>query len=309
LFISSPSYTIYKQYDTAPDFVGFIKAVSNEEDGYIELSIVPKEELMPLEKGEEKDCGKQLAGMFLILRASAESDYKVWEEVYSFEIKDPVNIQDVGIVYRDFLAIPGMSYKYGIKKYNNFEIFTKVKESNAVLAKYSHIYLYDGTRQLKFNFNPSISSIKQNILETKHNTLGRQYPIFMKNGILNFKEFQLTALNSYLSDENFQFIEGAELYKYVDEKDVIGIDNEENSTYIAVKDKNGNNIAFKKENINIDRYILPYNTNSSYSKYAVEKKYRDEVESFLINGKPKLYKSITEGGLIVRTSEVSFSPN
>jgi hypothetical protein len=71
------------------------------------------------------------------------------------------------------------------------------------LVKYDHIYLYDGERQLKLNFNPQISSVKRNILETKHNTLGRKYPIFMRSGILDFKEFQLTALISYLSDNDF----------------------------------------------------------------------------------------------------------
>lgn len=303
LIAVSPSYQIYKQYDAAIEFKGKVQAVSNEEDGYVELSIIPR---------NEGDKIEDFEGAFLILRASADTNYSVWEEVYSTVFEKPgETLGDGKIVYKDFLAVPGMSYKYGIKKYNNQGIFTLTQESNPVLVKYDHIYLYDGERQLKFNFNPQISSVKRNILETKHNTLGRKYPIFMRSGILNFKEFQLTALISYLSDNDFQFVENKELMKYVDESELI------NTTWGPLFNEKGEEIVkeYYKNNNKIYHHLLkeqrtyPKNTNSTYSNFAVEKKYREEVENFLTNGKPKFYKSTTEGGLIIKTSEVSFSPN
>jgi hypothetical protein len=75
------------------------------------LSIIPRNEEEKIEEFE---------GAFLILRASADTNYSVWEEVYSTVFENPTESLGEGkVVYKDFLAIPGMSYKYGIKKYNN----------------------------------------------------------------------------------------------------------------------------------------------------------------------------------------------
>jgi hypothetical protein len=100
-------------------------------------------------------------------------------------------------------------------------------------------------------------------------------------------------------------VENRELMKYVDENELI------NTTW----GPSGSKEEYYKNNNKIYHNLLkeqrayPKSTNLTYSNFAIEKKYREEVENFLINGKPKLYKSTAEGGLIVKTSEVSFTPN
>lgn len=51
-----------------------------------------------------------------------------------------------------------------------------------------------------------------------------------------------------------------------------------------------------------DTYISMYD-------YSYEKEFRNEVMKFLYDGKPKLFKSPTEGNVMVRLMEVSFTPN
>ena len=67
------------------------------------------------------------------------------------------------------------------------------------------MYLSDGDRQLRIRFNPKVSSIKNTILESKMDTIGGKYPFVFRNGSVNYKEFPISGLLSYLTD-------GAELF-------------------------------------------------------------------------------------------------
>jgi hypothetical protein len=66
--------------------------------------------------------------------------------------------------------------------------------------------LYDGKRQLKIKYNPKIGAIKETMLETKTNTLGGKYPFFFRNGNVAYKEFSISGLVSYHTDEEELFI-------------------------------------------------------------------------------------------------------
>ena len=87
------------------------------------------------------------------------------------------------------------------------EITSKIypKEKISTTLDFEHCYLFDGERQLKIKYNPKISSIKDTILETKTNTIGSRYPFFFRNGDVKFKEFTISGLLSYLSDEEGLF--------------------------------------------------------------------------------------------------------
>lgn len=49
-------------------------------------------------------------------------------------------------------------------------------------------------------------------------------------------------------------------------------------------------------------------TSQSDENIFLERKFRDLVMSWLSDGKPKLYRSETEGNMIVMVSNVSFTP-
>jgi hypothetical protein len=78
--------------------------------------------------------------------------------------------------------------------------------SNEIIANFEHSFLYDGERQLKIKYNPKVSSFKDTLLEQKTNTLGGKYPFFFRNGNVRYKEFPISGMISYLSDEEELFL-------------------------------------------------------------------------------------------------------
>jgi hypothetical protein len=53
-----------------------------------------------------------------------------------------------------------------------------------------------------------VSTYKPTILENKIETIGSKYPFIFRNGNVNYKEFALSGLLSYLSDEDELFLTG-----------------------------------------------------------------------------------------------------
>jgi hypothetical protein len=66
-----------------------------------------------------------------------------------------------------------------------------------VYADFEYAFLYDGERQLKIKFNPKVTSLKIDVLETKTNTIGSKYPFIFRNGQVYYKEFSISGLISH----------------------------------------------------------------------------------------------------------------
>ena len=90
----------------------------------------------------------------------------------------------------------GITYKYCIREYNSFGLYTQRILSEPVVADFEDMFLYDGKRQLKIRFNPKMSSFKATKLEQKLDTIGSKYPFIFKNGIVDYKEFPISGLIS-----------------------------------------------------------------------------------------------------------------
>jgi len=73
------------------------------------------------------------------------------------------------------------------------------------------MFLFDGKRQLKIKFNPAVSSFKNDILESKIDTIGGKYPFIFRNGVVNYKEFPISGLISYFMDDQEYFIKKSDL--------------------------------------------------------------------------------------------------
>ena len=68
-------------------------------------------------------------------------------------------------------------------------------------------FLYDGNKQLKIKYNPKVSSLKINLLESKIDTIGSRYPYIFRNGNVYYREFPISGLISCLMDEENLFID------------------------------------------------------------------------------------------------------
>jgi hypothetical protein len=90
-------------------------------------------------------------------------------------------------------------------------LYSTRKLSNIIFSDFEDAFLYDGERQLKIRYNPKLGNIKTNLSESKVDTIGYKYPFFFRNSEINYKEFTISGLLSFLGDEKFFFISKDEL--------------------------------------------------------------------------------------------------
>ena len=198
---SSPKYRITQQSTIAPEVEADLVATMNEENGYVNLQLIGKKDKDGIEK-----VG---TGTFLICRASSEDNYGSWSEIDRFALfgETPSSHH-----WKDFTVQHGFTYIYSLQQYNKeYQIYSNRMLSNEIVANFEHSFLYDGKRQLKIKYNPKVTSFKDTILEQKTNTLGGKYPFFFRNGNVRYKEFPISGLISYLSDEEELFLTNDDL--------------------------------------------------------------------------------------------------
>lgn len=267
----SHNYSILQKKSIPAEISASIKGQVNQENGCIDLYLV----------GEpDKDGYEKLAnGDFLLCRAASSNNY-IWENVYKFSLRTE---QPSRFLWRDYTVEQGVTYKYSIQQYNSSNLYSERIISNSVAADFEDSFLYDGERQLKIKFNPKINSFKTDILENKIETIGSKYPFIFRNGNVNYKEFPISGLISYKMDDNSLFLKKSEL-----ELDTI------------LDSQNFSLNSFSKKRIETTD-MVPYNI------YA-ERVFKIEVLNWLNNGKPKLFKSPSEGNFIVQLLGVSLSP-
>lgn len=148
------------------------------------------------------------------------------------------------------------------------------RPSSAVVCYFEDSFLSDKEKTLRLKFNTKISSIKNTLLESKMDTIGSQHPFIFRNGKVKYKEFPINSLLTYWTKDE----EIAE------------------SKRKSTSDTNTESIpAFPTTNL----------TNENYCE---ERKYKLEILEWLNNGKPKLFRSPSEGNYIVRLLNVSLTP-
>lgn len=223
----------------------------DREEGYVDIILSIK---------------KTAVGQYYLLRSSSEDNFKTWNKVLNFELQR--RSTDVNL-WKDMTVKHGVKYKYAVQQYNNGGIRSNRLESEEIQADFEHAFLYDGERQLKIKFNPKVTSFKTALMETKVDTIGNKYPFIFRNGNVGYKEFPISGLISFLSDENKMFSLETEDF-YDDEMSF-------------QTDLTGNNIY-------------------------TERDFKLKALDWLNNGQPKLFKSPTEGNYIVRLMNVSLSP-
>lgn len=200
LTVKSNRYRIMQKESIDPDIRVDIIAKNYPDNGYIEVSL----------KGHKDEVGVEynVTGSFVIKRASNLDDYSKWDTILYFKANGKTPSK---WTWKDFSIQHGLTYKYAIQQFNDAGLYSNKIMSNEVYASFEDSFLWDGKRQLKLRFNPKISSFKTNILETKTDTIGSQYPFIFRNGYVNYKEFPISGLISYHMDEEELFISKDEL--------------------------------------------------------------------------------------------------
>ena len=176
----------------------------------------------------------------------------------------------------DYTVESGVWYKYGAQRKNEKGDRGILILANPVMIILDDIFLTRSKMQFKVKFDPSISSFKYNYLEAKTDTLGSKYPFFKRNGNVKYRQFSIQGLITAWCDEQGVFLNKNNIYgDFVDDYN---------------KYNQENNIT-------------------EYRDYVYEKEFRDKIIDFLYANDVKLFRSPTEGNILIRLMNISFTPN
>lgn len=212
------------------------------------------------------------SGDFIISRACSKDGY-VWEDFKYFSLASE---QPDKKYFMDYTVEQGFTYRYAIQQYNANGVYSNRQLSNDIVVDFEDCFLYDGKKQLRIRFNPKVTNFKNDLAETKTETIGSQYPFIFRNGKVQYKEFGISGLISYKMDdvETFGTLED------------LGITSNIDSIY-------SNQVT----------------TNFTGYNISAERQFKLQVLEWLTNGQPKVFRSPTEGNYIVRLMNASLAPN
>ena len=262
--------------------------------GGVKLSLTTEHEAIDTNTGEKvitKDT-TLYNGKFRILRSDSHSKYKTWDEIFSFELHGEHLDR---ALFNDFTIEQNTGYRYALQQYNQKLVSNKLL-SKIIHIDYEDIYLSDEDHLLRVCFNPNISTFKPTILESKLETIGSKYPYMFRNGIVNYKEFAITGLISYLMDSDNVFLPYEEsIFQFVEKEP-------RTNTRSKIGVKPPEEFDTNKDSINL---VL---TDLTGQNIQYERDFKLKVLNWLTNGQPKLLRTPTEGNYIVRLTGVSLSP-
>lgn len=253
-----------------------------------------------------------LGGKYVLIRSSSKTNFAVWEDLQFFNF---VKFSG-GPVYRDFTIESGVRYKYALQRVDSQGFRSSPLPAPSlnepVQVDFEYSYLMRDGIQLRLMFNHQVSSFKHTTLTNKQDTLGGKYPKLARNGNAYYAEFPIKGLISFRMDPSYTFMHLDDNgFTYKDEvvipREKFESDAVERAAYIGV---NGNNEPIPEAKVLETNYnSLTIDGNLTDNNIYVERKFREKVEEFLNDFTYKLYRSPTEGNIVVVLHNVSLTPN
>lgn len=214
-------------------------------------------------------------GTLYVRRSSSLSQFKNWEIIREQTVADSIDLEIV-----DNTIGSGIWYRYYVQLENTVGGLTRLYYSEKFFPDFYDVVLSRLDRQISIKFNYTISNMKPVVNRQKIDTLGGRYPKFAENAAMNYKQFSISGLISTQEDENHLFL---------DKRDYYG---EEYENYTIYEDTE------YRDEYTIENY-----------NYFWEREFREELVKWLNDGEPKLYRSMTEGLMVVMLTDISLTPN
>lgn len=278
--LTSPIYNIIRRAMVPLGDIQFY-ATPHPDYGYISLEL------------DYSNSKVDRVGTYLLSRTYKKDGVQIKEKLKKINLAYDLSMKNP---YNDYTIEHGIKYEYIIERVNNAGVYslpvlaklgpiptTSAEQAAAqdrpteISASFEDAFLYDGKRQLRIRYNPKVSSFKKDVLETKTDTIGGKFPFIFRNGSVSYKEFPISGLISRLENECF--------------------------------DLGPSEPTPKRESTvssgSADSYSL---TNLSDENIRAERQFKMEVLDFLTDGKPKLFRSPTEGNYLVRLMNTSLTP-
>lgn len=217
------------------------------------------------------------SGNLCIRRADSKDNFQTWTDIYVYVCKQE-NINGIPIFY-DYTIESGVWYKYGVQTIeSNGDRGQLDIIKNPVMRNFNYTFLLGkDNQQLKLEFDNIMGSFKYQIYDSKADPIGSKYTHIARNANTYYRTFPLNGLITFNMDESELFCNKRVIYGYESIVELYQDYNEENG-------------------------ITQYD-------YIYEKDFREKVLEFLQDGEVKLFKSPTEGNIIIRLTEVNCTPN
>lgn len=256
-----------------------ITATVDEENGRIKIDIISKDT-------------KKFIGNLTIRRTSSESNFHKWEDVKTVTYMTGT---ELNYSWYDTTVQSGVWYRYCAQKRNaHGDRGAIIQINNPVMCLLDDIFLTRDDCQLKIKFNPTLSEFKYNVTESQQVTIGAKYPYIKRNGNNYFRTFPIGGLISSFTDTTdwydphfyngeFHYNEN-EIKAFTSKADIYG---ESQELYNNYNNKKG---------------ITEYND------YIYEREFRKKVYDFLYKHNVKLFRSTTEGNILIKLMNIDFQP-
>lgn len=248
-----------------------IEAAGDKEGGYIKVHAYSSSNI------------DKLGTNFIIRRSSSKNNFEYWEDMYTFLA--PIG-EKLDQTWVDKTVESGVFYKYCLQQ-RNVQGFRSnfIQIRQPIMIVFDDIFLIDRQQQLKVKFDPQVNNYSHVVSQTLTQTIGSKYPFIRRNGNTDYRTFSLNGTISYLMDlrEDGMKASPSELY---------GMDQNKNDIYL--------------------NYYVPFNNSNGiniYNDSVRQRDFREKVIQFLYRNTVKLYKSTTEGNLLVKLMNISFTPN
>lgn len=282
-FENNKNYTIRVDYTTANLYEGYKSktiSVSYPKDSWGSQNTVAEAIAVDTIIGKanitfepKTEGGSIPSGSKLLVRRADDTDnFTTWKVIWSKNISTAVSDY---ISFDDFTIESGTLYKYEINYITpNSTIYFIVE--GPVLSVFDYAFLTGEGTQLCVKFNDNISGFKRNVSDNLVTTLGSKYPYISRNGSMDYRSFSLSGTIAYEMDAQNQFASRSAIYG--DWIDVYG------------------------------SYFVNHYYNQRNDRIT-QRKFRELVMNYLYDDIPKLFRSTSEGNILVRITDVNLTPN
>ena len=245
----------------------------------------------------------------VIKRTDSTTQFSQWETIQDCKI----TLNQAGsFSWDDNTVEGGVWYKYGYYVKTS-EIITNlyVPETAPQMCYIEDMFLTNVKGTLRVRLNQQIDTLKYIVNEQITTTLGNKYPIIFRSGNTRYRQFNISGTIAtggdkaeILTEKHICATPGEPTF---DSKSLEG-----ESLFLSEEDLSNSygNMVVEENEVSIydEGYKKKYNI-TSQNNFIFEKALRDKVIDFLYDNSAKLFKTLTEGNILVKLTNISFTPN
>lgn len=213
-------------------------------------------------------------------RTSSKSNFTIWEDIANKTFENTT----LEWQFDDFSIESGVFYQYGAQSRDNRGRRSAMIKTTQEMGQFDDAFLTEHGEslqdaiQLKIRYDMNISNSMVNIGQAKTDTIGSKYPFIRRNGNMYYHSFPFSFLITAYTDNRHIFATESQLKDYQDDLYAIARGSHVLSVYSGQYD------------------------------YIYQRQFREKVETFLYNNKVKLFRSLTQGNMLIKLMNITLTP-